>query len=547
MDLSRKSVPPEPRPVGWAGNAWITLRVHYDAFRYAPRPYLLAAWWRFRRKRVRARAHFAPLLAASPLAYHMWMRSEEPVGVEDADGPPILALVDPGDDTGAHGQARLAATLRSLAAEQVPSLTIGTAEAPTLADAVPLIPWQETPLLMPIAAGDVLAPGAASAYRQTAAATQARVIYADDDLMNAKGHRHTPHFKPGWNAELLRHFDYLTGSCIVRADARDLEETSGPAWAKRLVERVVQAPGSAAPLHVPKILHHRASRPLPRVAAALPSEGPLPLVSVIVPTRNRVDLLRTCLDGLARTEYPEVEVIVVDNGSDDPATLAYLDALEPARHRVLRRPGPFNFSTLNNQAVAQARGALLCLLNNDIEVLAPDWLAIMARQSLREDIGAVGARLLYPDGRIQHAGVVLGVGGGAAHAHRLLRPDEKGYFRRHALPQFVSAVTAACLVVQRERFEAVGGLDEKNFAVAFNDVDLCMRLNARGWQSLYEPRATLVHHESVSRGLDRDPVGAARFAGEMAALQATYGTLECVDPFHHPQLNRFSERFALRL
>jgi GT2 family glycosyltransferase len=139
------------------------------------------------------------------------------------------------------------------------------------------------------------------------------------------------------------------------------------------------------------------------------------------------------------------------------------------------------------------------------------------------------------------------MGNAAGHGHRLLRPDEEGYFYRHSLPQFVSAVTAACLVVERERYLAAGGLDEHNFAVAFNDVDLCMRLNQKGWQSLYEPRATLIHHESVSRGLDRDPVGAMRLAGELSALQRLWRTDKLIDPFHHPELSRASERFVIRL
>ena len=261
----------------------------------------------------------------------------------------------------------------------------------------------------------------------------------------------------------------------------------------------------------------------------------------------RVDLLQTCLNGIAATGYPDIEVIVVDNDSDDPQTLDFLAGLDPARHRVLRHEGAFNYSAINNRAVGEAQGRLLCLLNNDIEVIEPNWLTTMATQALREDVGAVGARLLYPDGRIQHAGVVIGMGNAAGHAHRLLHPDEEGYFHRHALPQFASAVTAACLVVVRDRFLAVGGLDERNFSVAFNDVDLCMRLNQRGWQSLYEPRATLIHHESVSRGLDGDSVGAARFAGELAALQRLWRTAEVVDPFHHPQLSRASERFVVRL
>ncbi|SFG19816.1 Glycosyltransferase, GT2 family [Novosphingobium sp. CF614] len=525
------------------------LRVHLHALRHAPRAYLTAAWWRLFGKRARARAQFAPLLAVSPLAYRIWLRGEAPARGYDYGraGPPIFALVDV-----RAGRGALDETLRSLEQEGVVALAVGTPDIPDLAEAARRIDWRDGAWLLPVAVGDVLAPGAAAAYRRATdfvAGTRTHVVYADDDLLDAGGQRHAPHFKPGWNAELYRHFDYLTGACIVRAGATDLAVASGADWAVRLVAFAVE--GKGTPQRLPHVLHHRRSRPAPRVPArVVPTPamiGALPLVSVLVPTRNRLNLLRTCIKGLARTDYPDMEVIIVDNGSDDPATLAWLDALDPACHRVLRAPGPFNFSTLNNRAAHEACGQLLCLLNNDIEVLSPDWLAIMAAHALRPEVGAVGARLLYPDGRIQHAGVVLGVGGGAAHAHRLLHPDEEGYFRRHALPQFVSAVTAACLVVQRARFEAVGGLDEANFAVAFNDVDLCMRLNARGWQSLYEPRATLVHHESVSRGLDRDPVGAARLAGELAALKARWNTDEVVDPYHHPQLNRFSERFVVRL
>ncbi|MEO6091861.1 MAG: glycosyltransferase family 2 protein [Novosphingobium sp.] len=486
----------------------------------------------------------APLLAVSPLAYRLWLRDEQPVpwGTE-AERLPLVALIDT-----SSGEAGLNDTLRSLESEQIMALAVGTAAIPTLADVACHIDWTEETWLMPLAAGDVLAPGAARTYRDAAARSGASLVYADDDLLG-RGARHTPHFKPAWNGELFRHFDYLTGGCILRASAQDLDGLSGPAWAVHLVARAAAtAANQPAPFHVCHVLHHRRSRPRPRIPAPLNIQvAELPLVSVIVPTRNRLDLLRTTLDGLAATDYPKIEVLVVDNGSDDPATLAYLDGLDAPRHRVLRQPGPFNFSALNNRAAAEARGRLLCLLNNDIEVIEPGWLKAMVWQALREDVGAVGAQLLYPDGRIQHAGVVLGVGGGAAHAHRLLRPDEEGYFYRHALPQFVTAVTAACLVVQRERFEAVDGLDEQNFAVAFNDVDLCMRLNRRGWQSLYEPRATLVHHESVSRGSDRDPVGAARLSGELAALQGLWGTGEVVDPFHHPQLSRFSERFVVNL
>lgn len=534
------------------GGFRLALPVHFDALRMAPRAWLTALWWRVLGKRVRARGQFAPLLAASPRAYRLWLQTEPPLpergeGGSYIEGPivaPIVAIVGAG-----AGQAQ---TLRSLAGQGAQVLALGTADTPDLAAAATAIDWSAGPWLLPLAAGDTLAPRALDAYRAAAAGTRARIVHADDDLIDAGGRRVKPHFKPVWNAELLRHFDYLTGACILRAEAADLENLDAADWAGRLTARI--AARSSGAERIPHVLHHRRSRPAPQVPTVLPAgeglptgEGALAKVSVIVPTRNRLDLLRTCIEGLARTDYPDFEVIVVDNGSDDPATLDYLAALDPARHRVLRDDGPFNFSRLNNRAAKLATGDLLCLLNNDIEMLRGDWLAIMARQALRPEVGAVGARLLYPDGRIQHAGVVLGICGGAAHAHRLLHPDEEGYFHRHALPQFTSAVTAACLVVRRASFEAVGGLDEANFAVAFNDVDLCLRLNAAGWQSFYEPRATLVHHESVSRGLDRDPVGAARLAGELAALQARWHTDTQVDPFHHPQLNRYSERFVVQL
>lgn len=529
---------------------WLLLLVHLDAFRAAPCPYLTAIWWWLRGKRVRARGQLAPLLSRSPRAYALWMLQQDRAMEGDCNaantGPPIVALIDI-----SAGQDGLDNTLRSLSAQGVQAWLVGETGLSTLVEAAEKIDWSQNPWLMPVAAGDTIALVGAKAYRRALAENDltkdaVRIIYADDDLLGKKGRRHTPHFKPDWNSELFCHFDYLTGSCIMRTSRQDLEALVGMNdWAKQLV---VGAAGQGMPVHLRRMLHHRRTRPTPRVpAVAATLAHDLPPVTVIIPTRNHVDLLRTCLEGVAATNYPAIEVIVVDNDSDDPRTLAYLDVLDPARVRVLRHAGVFNYSAINNRAVGEARGHLLCLLNNDIEVIDPDWLATMAVQARREDVGAVGARLLYPDGRIQHAGVAIGMGGAAGHAHRFIYPDDEGYFRRHSLPQFTAAVTAACLVVQRERFLAVGGLDEHNFPVAFNDVDLCLRLNRRGWQSLYEPRATLIHHESVSRGLDQDLVGAARFAGELAALQRLWNTDSIVDPFHHPQLSRASERFAVAI
>lgn len=522
---------------------WLTIRVHLAAFLRFPSRYLTAAKWWVLRKRVRARGHFAPLLGHSPSAYALWMLSEDrcdgPLD-DDAAQLQIAALVM----AGAAG-APLDATLHSLGKVGIAPFVI-TRPAPA-ALALPAeshnVRWWMT-----LRAGDLVAGNTRSTYQAAIgrAGPGCTVIYADDDELDERGRRKDPYFKPQWNAELQRHHDILTGACIVRADPGDLAEAvQHDDWDARLV---AAAAARGTVLHVPAVLHHRRSRPQPPAQAKPLMLAPsLPLVSVIIPTRNRVDLLRTCINGLRATAYPAIEIIVADNDSDDPETLDYLVDLAAEGHVVLRQPGAFNYSAINNSAVSVARGELICLLNNDIEVLSPDWLAIMATQAMRPEVGAVGAQLRYPDGRIQHAGVVIGVGNAAGHAHRFMAPDAKGYFRRHALPQFASAVTAACLVVRRDRFLAVGGLDEHNFAVAFNDVDLCMKLNARGWQSLYEPRAVLVHHESISRGFDTDPVGAARFAGELAALQRIWRTDLRVDPYHHPGLTRASEQFALDL
>lgn len=550
--LGRKAE--QTRQTWRAGCVWTALCIHVEASIRQPGEYFAAIWWRLVGKRLRSRARLAPLIGSSGWAYDLWL-CRQAVRMPATEAPAatakprllVVAIVESLNDPVA-----LDATLRSLKAEHVQTIVLGNMHVdgakvvPSLTEAWASIAWEENPWVMPLAAGDVLESGAIALYEAALAHSPAALAYADDDLMDSKGRRRTPHFKPDWNGELFRHYDYVSGTAIMRADRDDFPLLLGTHdWVRALVEK---AGRGAAPVHVREVLHHRRERPQPNWPARPGKlEGHFPSVSVIVPTRNRADLLETCLNGLDATNYPDLEIIVVDNDSDDPAALAYLDSLDPARFRVLRHEGPFNFSAINNRAAAIARGQVLCLLNNDVEMLEPDWLDIMVQQSLRDDVGAVGAQLLYPDGRIQHAGVVLGVVGGAAHAHRLLSPEAEGYFWRHNLPQYVSAVTAACLVVQRDRFEAVGGFNEESFAVAFNDVDLCLRLNQKGWQSFYEPRAQLVHHESVSRGFDRDRIAAERFAGELEALRRNWSTDAIIDPFHHPHLSPYSERFVVNL
>lgn len=526
-------------------DVWLTVSVHLDAFRAEPRAYLIAVKWRVKRKRLRAQAQFARLMSISPKAYMLWAIREENnrrVPSPPDLSKPIFVFVNV---TGNPSPEAVKSTMDSIRGEGLRAFEIGSAQTPTVGDAIAAIQWTDQMWILPVEAGDTIAPGAASAYREAMNGYSGRLIYADDDVLEGR-RRSKPYFKPDWNSELFEHWDFLAGACILRASQCDLEAVSCQQnWQRNLVAAVVREGGA---LHLRQMLHHRRRRPR-QIPPARPLKigSDLPPVSVIVPTRNRVDLLRTCLGGLATATYPDVEVIVMDNGSDDPETLAYLAALDTARHRVVKHDGPFNYSAINNHGVELARGHLICLLNNDIETMDTHWLSILATQALRPEVGAVGARLLYPDGRIQHAGVVIGVGNAAGHAHRFLRPDEEGYFHRHSLPQFTMAVTAACLMVERDKFMAAGGLNEVDFPVAFNDVDFCLRLNELGWQSLYEPRATLIHHESVSRGLDIDPVGAARFASELAALKRIWRTDKRVDPYHHPHLSRASEQFVVLL
>jgi len=547
----------KPLAYGYATRFLLRLAVHFDAVCAEPRAYFLAVWWRICGKRLRARSIMAPLVGQSRWAYRLWLAQggdSEAVGLPKADADILLiALVEAGE-----AQEE---TLARLAAEGIPARLVAAGTAPNGHDI--LQERDAKAWVLPIAAGDILAAGAGAVYRAAVQAAGADIcsFYADDDLIDARGQRAKPHFKPDWNAELYRHFDYVARSAILAAALSDLDNLPAKNWAAVLTARVIErgVGTSSPPVHLRRILHHRRTRPAPRLPIVIEEgRGDLPSISIIVPTRNGLALLRTCLDGLARTTYPGPrEIVVIDNGSDDPATQEFLAKIDPGFARVIPHPGPFNFAAMNNRAVAETTGDLICFLNNDIEIRDSGWLPVLARHALREDVGAVGARLLYPDGRIQHAGVVLGVGGGAAHAHRLLQPDDEGYFHRHSLPQFVSAVTAACLVVERRKFLAVGGFDAANFAVAFNDVDLCLKLNARGWQALYEPRATLIHHESASRGTDRDYAGAARLAGELAALKQRWGTAvsegnilkraKAVDPFHHPSLSPFSERFVVSI
>jgi GT2 family glycosyltransferase len=265
----------------------------------------------------------------------------------------------------------------------------------------------------------------------------------------------------------------------------------------------------------------------PAPTACLPDLAAWPSVAVIVPTRDRLDLLRVCVDGvLDRTDFPSLTLIVADNDSAEPETLSFLAtrAAEDPRIRVLPCPGPFNFSAICNRAAAVAEADLLVFLNNDIEIARPDWLKALARQAVAPGTGAVGPTLLYPNGRIQHVGVALGPGGTAGH---ILGGQPAAALGAVTGSRTVSAVTGACFAVQRDRFQEVGGFDEA-FAVTYNDIDLCLRLAARGYGTIWTNETHLIHRESASRGtkkLDHEAI---------ALFRARWGSQIADDPHFHP-------------
>lgn len=416
------------------------------------------------------------------------------------------------------------------------------------------------------------------------------LIYSDEDRIDDAGQRLLPYFKTDWDPELILAHNMVSHLGAYRRTI--LTEIGGfrPGYEGSqdydLALRVSRATTTDRIRHIPTVLYHwrlntqssfssqaldrcvhaarraiedhlRArgiegevaslpeTRSWNRVIYRLPAR--LPLVSVIIPTRDRGDLLAMCLDGvLKRTDYDRLEVIIVDNESSDPATLELLQrAVSDERVRVIPFSGPFNFSAMNNHAVEQAKGEVILLLNNDIDIIGPGWLKEMVSHAVRPEVGAVGAKLLYPDNTVQHAGVVLGVGGVANHfGHRAARRDV-GYFGLLSAVRTVSAVTGACLAVRREVYEAVGGLDAVNLKVAFNDVDFCLRIRERGLRNIFTPFAELYHHESISRGSDTTPDKIERFRREVEYMQSRWHKELPTDPYYHVNFDLGFSNFQL--
>ena len=418
----------------------------------------------------------------------------------------------------------------------------------------------------------------------------AMLWYSDEDKINEKGKRYDPYFKSDWNPDLFLSYNLINHLAIYRAFL--IEKIAGfregyeGAQDYDLVLRIIEQISPTQIRHIPRILYHwravsgstatkQDAKPYAIIAAqkaisehlerndidAIVTESPIvpgtirvqyalpiepPLVNLIIPTHNALNVLRPCIESiLNKTDYSNIEILIVDNNSDEPKTLNYLQQLEEHEQaRILDYSLPFNYPAINNMAVNEAKGEIICLLNNDIEVISPGWLTEMVSHALRPNIGAVGARLWYPNNTLQHGGVILGIGGVAGHSHKYLPRNQTGYFSRAALIQNFSAVTAACMVLRKETYLAAGGFNAEHLSIAFNDVDFCLRIKELGLQIVWTPFAELYHHESASRGHENTPEKVARFQKECVYMKNRWGKTLITDLAYSPNLTLETENFA---
>ena len=404
------------------------------------------------------------------------------------------------------------------------------------------------------------------------------LAYGDEDLLAAGERSIMPFFKPHASPDTLRSRDVVGRGAIVRLrlvrEIGGFRAEFGDAVEYDLMLRASERTQAIA--HVERVLYHRDGVPTFGEAGARAVmeslvrtdepgtvsqiEAPIPtyrvryhlrerkFVSIVVPTRDHADELELCLRSIfERSTYADFEVLIVDNDTKDPRARDVIAAwaARDRRVRVLSMPIPFNYSKLNNAAITTARGDYIVLLNNDTEVLTPDWLEAMMEQAQRPAIGAVGASLIFPDRSVQHGGVILGIGGVAGHSHRYANPDSAGYFGALRAISNYAAVTAACFMVRREAYDRVGGLDE-TLTVAFNDVDFCLRLHELGLRNVWLPHVVLVHGESKSRGSDLGIAKTRRSIREETVMLERWSGMIARDPYYNVNLTRRSEDFAIR-
>jgi glycosyltransferase involved in cell wall biosynthesis len=415
------------------------------------------------------------------------------------------------------------------------------------------------------------------------------IIYSDEDKVDEDNCRYDPYFKPDWNPDLLVAQNYLSHLSIIRKSM--LNEFGGfrvgfegsQDWDMAL--RITRSAPANSIIHIPYILYHWRAVPGSTAKAVdqkayitesqyktieshfkalqipveikqneinywnvnYPIPDPQPLVSIIIPTKNQKVLLEKCINSIVtKTDYSNYEIIVIDNHSDEDEAKTYLRSiLANPIIKVLEFKENFNFSRINNYAVSQAKGDLIVFMNNDIEILANDWLIEMLSLAIRDGTGAVGAKLLYPNKTIQHAGVILGVGGVANHAYLGAPADVVGQMGRARIVQNMSAVTAACLVVEKKKFLEVGGFNEIDLKIAFNDVDFCLKLLKAGYRNVWTPNSVFIHHESISRGQEDTPAKQARFASEVQYMLDNWKDILVNDPAYNPNLSIQRADFSL--
>lgn len=421
-------------------------------------------------------------------------------------------------------------------------------------------------------------------------APETDLLYSDEDKLSQRGdNRSKPHFKPDWSPDTLRNYNYITHLLVIKRSLLDkvghIREGFEGSQDFDLVLRATEQAQKIA--HIPKVLYHwrehanstssntksksYASYSTKKAVAAhldrlkmagrvvdgpffgscraifnLPSK--LPLVSIIIPTKDQAELLHRCIKSiLNNSTYLNYEIILIDTGSTEVATeKLYSELKKQPQISFLKWDKPFNYSAVNNFAATHAKGEQLLFLNNDIKIISSDWIESMLEFATRGDVGAVGAKLLYPDATLQHAGVILGIGGVAGHSHKYFPTNSFGYFGRLVIPQNLSAVTAACIMIPQNIFKEVGGFDE-GYALAFNDVDLCLKIRSLGKLIVWTPHAELYHYESKTRGYEDTAEKQARFKREIDRFQARWGkVLAQGDPYYNPNLSLVKEDFSLR-
>ena len=420
-------------------------------------------------------------------------------------------------------------------------------------------------LVTTVAAGDSLAASALSMAVAVMNQSRVNLVYSDCDVPDAQLGL-MPWFKADWDIDLFLHTAALQDLSVFRGrylmNMPKTEYVNCYLWVAHVITALGEKPEGI--VHLPWVLYHCA-KPYelentlacsslwlstyaktakiqatlfntPRISWPLPKKPPR--VSIIIPTRDHLTLLERCITTLKQTDYPDIEWIIIDNDSRETKTLAYLQQLTREGMKILPYSGSFNFSAMNNRAVALASGEIVALVNNDVEMLDSQWLSVMVSELLRSDVGVVGAKLLWANDMVQHAGVLLGLHNHAGHIGNEWHRDDLGYFGLNQHTRGVSAVTAACLVCRREDYLALGGFNEFELMVNFNDVDFCLRLQKiLSKRVVWTPHARLRHLESASRGKEQLPAQQARIAREKRYMRTTWATQIANDPYYNPNLN----------